>query len=50
VILNLKYGARPAAEVLEEIGTEVLPALAAAGNETIAALQQYRVAAAATSR
>ena len=34
VILNLKYGARPAAEVLEEIGVEVLPALARAGNET----------------
>lgn len=34
VILNLKYGARPAAEVLEEIGTEVLPELAAVGNET----------------
>jgi luciferase-type oxidoreductase len=30
VILNLKYGARPAGEVLEEIGTEVLPLLAAA--------------------
>lgn len=28
VILNLKYGARPASEVLEEIGTEVLPPLA----------------------
>jgi luciferase-type oxidoreductase len=27
VILNLKYGARPAGEVLEEIGAEVLPAL-----------------------
>ena len=27
VILNLKYGRRHAAEVLEEIGTEVLPAL-----------------------
>jgi luciferase-type oxidoreductase len=37
VILNLKYGARPAGEVLEEIGMEVLPALAAAGNETSAA-------------
>lgn len=34
VILNLKYGARPAAEVLEEIGLEVLPALARAGSET----------------
>jgi luciferase-type oxidoreductase len=34
VILNLKYGVRPAAQVLEEIGTEVLPALARAGNET----------------
>jgi luciferase-type oxidoreductase len=34
VILNLKYGARPAAEVLEEIGSEVLPALAANGNAT----------------
>jgi luciferase-type oxidoreductase len=33
VILNLKYGARPAAEVLEEIGLEVLPALARAGKE-----------------
>jgi luciferase-type oxidoreductase len=29
VILNLKYGARPADEVLEEIGTEVWPELAA---------------------
>jgi luciferase-type oxidoreductase len=29
VILNFKYGARPAEEALEEIGTEVLPALAA---------------------
>lgn len=28
VILNLKYGARPASEVLEEIGIEVLPPLA----------------------
>jgi hypothetical protein len=28
VILNFKYSARPASEVLEEIGTEVLPALA----------------------
>lgn len=28
VILNFKYGARPASEVLEEIGTGVLPALA----------------------
>jgi len=28
VILNLKYGSRPASEVLEEIGTEVLPLLA----------------------
>ena len=28
VILNLKYGTRPAHEVLEEIGTEVLPPLA----------------------
>jgi luciferase-type oxidoreductase len=28
VILNFKYGARPASEVLEEIGTEVLPPLA----------------------
>ncbi len=34
VILNLKYGARPAAEVLEEIGSEVLPALARAANDT----------------
>lgn len=33
VILNLKYGARPAAEVLEEIGTEVLPALKRAEGE-----------------
>ncbi|WP_416758155.1 LLM class oxidoreductase [Roseateles sp. So40a] len=30
VILNLKYGSRTASEVLEEIGTEVLPPLAAA--------------------
>ena len=29
VIFNLKYGLRPAGEVLEEIGTEVLPALVA---------------------
>jgi hypothetical protein len=28
VVLNLKYGTRPASEVLEEIGTEVLPPLA----------------------
>lgn len=28
VIINLKYGTRPASEVLEEIGTEVLPPLA----------------------
>lgn len=28
VILNLKYGTRPASEVLEEIGTELLPLLA----------------------
>lgn len=28
VILNLKYGTRPASEVLEEIGAEVLPPLA----------------------
>lgn len=28
VILNFKYGSRPASEVLEEIGTEVLPPLA----------------------
>jgi hypothetical protein len=27
VILNLKYGARDAGEVLEEIGREVLPKL-----------------------
>jgi hypothetical protein len=27
VILNLKYGRRAAAEVLEEIGTKVLPKL-----------------------
>jgi hypothetical protein len=27
VILNLKYGARDAAEVLDEIGQEVLPQL-----------------------
>jgi hypothetical protein len=27
VVLNLKYGRRPAAEVLEELGTEVLPLL-----------------------
>jgi luciferase-type oxidoreductase len=33
VILNLKYGARPAGEVLEEIGTQVLPALAASEND-----------------
>jgi luciferase-type oxidoreductase len=30
VILNLKYGTRPAGEVMEEIGSEVLPELAAA--------------------
>jgi luciferase-type oxidoreductase len=29
VILNLKYGQRPAGDVLEEIGSEVLPALVA---------------------
>ena len=29
VILNLKYGARDAAEVLEEIGREILPQLEA---------------------
>jgi hypothetical protein len=29
VALNLKYGARPAGEVLEELGAEVLPQLAA---------------------
>jgi luciferase-type oxidoreductase len=34
VILNLKYGARPAGEVLEEIGADVLPALARAASET----------------
>lgn len=28
VILNFKYGSRPASEVLEEIGTEVIPPLA----------------------
>jgi luciferase-type oxidoreductase len=37
VILNLKYGTRPAAEVLEEIGGEVLPALAANETSTAAA-------------
>jgi luciferase-type oxidoreductase len=30
VILNLKYGSRPAGEVLEEIGREVVPRFAAA--------------------
>jgi luciferase-type oxidoreductase len=29
VVLNLKYGQRPAAEVIEEIGTEVLPRVTA---------------------
>lgn len=29
VILNFKYGARPAGEVLDEIGSEILPQLAA---------------------
>jgi hypothetical protein len=28
VVLNLKYGQRPAAEVVEELGTEVLPRIA----------------------
>jgi hypothetical protein len=27
VVLNLKYGTRPAAEVVEELGAEVLPRL-----------------------
>jgi luciferase-type oxidoreductase len=44
VILNLKYGARPAAEVLEEIGLEVLPALAATSNEARTATADGTVA------
>jgi hypothetical protein len=31
VILNFKYGARDAGDVLEEIGKEILPQLAASG-------------------
>lgn len=38
VILNLKYGVRPASEVVEEIGREVLPALAEAGTEAAASV------------
>ena len=30
VVLNLKYGQRPAAEVVEELGAEVLPRLSMA--------------------
>lgn len=38
VILNVKYGTRPASEVLEEIGTEVLPLLSdVQGDEPAAA-------------
>ena len=37
VILNLKYGKRAADEVLDEIGEEVLPRLAATEPETVAA-------------
>lgn len=37
VILNLKYGKRAADEVLDEIGEEVLPQLAATEPETVAA-------------
>ena len=37
VILNLKYGKRPADEVLDEIGAEMLPQLAATQPETVAA-------------
>jgi luciferase-type oxidoreductase len=48
VILNLKYGSRPAGEVLEEIGTEVLPALAAAQAAQPAAAAQQRSADALT--
>ena len=33
VVLNLKYGSRPAAEVVEELGEEVLPRLAALPRE-----------------
>lgn len=36
VILNLKYGTRPASEVVEEIGLEVLPVLAQHGSEAAA--------------
>ncbi len=37
VILNLKYGRRPAGEVLEEIGREVLPRLGKRGGTTLEA-------------
>lgn len=33
VVLNLKYGSRPAAEVVEELGAEVLPRLGASAAE-----------------
>jgi hypothetical protein len=36
VILNFKYGARDAAEVLEEIGAEILPRLNAAAEAPLA--------------
>ena len=39
VILNFKYGERPASEVLEEIGTEVLPRLADAHADKPAAVE-----------
>ena len=48
VILNLKYGARPADEVLEEIGLDVLPALARDSENGMASADQR--AAATTSR
>ena len=37
IILNFKYGKRAADEVMDEIGEEVLPQLAATEPETVAA-------------
>lgn len=36
VVLNLKYGSRPAAEVVEELGAEVLPRLGVARGRSVA--------------